>query len=76
MPLPSISVAIKDDEGQDVPQGDAGELCIKGPNVMLGYYNQPAETAKAFTADGYMRTGDIGVLGDDGYARIIDRKKT
>ena len=75
LPLPSISVAIKDDEGRDVPQGDAGELCIKGPNVMLGYYNQPAETAKAFTADGYMRTGDIGVLGDDGYARIIDRKK-
>ncbi|MDR2298096.1 MAG: AMP-binding protein [Comamonas sp.] len=75
LPLPSISVAIKDDDGQDVPLGEAGELCIKGPNVMPGYYNQPAETAKAFTADGYMRTGDIGVLGDDGYARIIDRKK-
>ncbi|MDR0214416.1 MAG: AMP-binding protein [Comamonas sp.] len=75
LPLPSILVAIKDDNGQDVPLGEAGELCIKGPNVMPGYYNQPAETAKAFTADGYMRTGDIGVLGDDGYARIIDRKK-
>ena len=75
LPLPSISVAIKDDDGNDVPLGQAGELCIKGPNVMLGYYNQPAETAKAFTADGYMRTGDIGVLDEEGYTRIIDRKK-
>ncbi|MPS95053.1 AMP-binding protein, partial [Comamonas sp.] len=75
LPLPGISVAIKDDEGRDLPNGQAGELCIKGPNVMQGYYNQPAETAKAFTADGYMRTGDIGVLDDEGYTRIIDRKK-
>ena len=75
LPLPSISVAVKDDDGHDVPIGQPGELCIKGPNVMLGYYNQPAETAKAFTADGYMRTGDIGVLDGEGYTRIIDRKK-
>ena len=75
LPLPSISVAIKDDEGRNLPNGQAGELCIKGPNVMHSYYNQPAETAKAFTADGYMRTGDIGVLDDEGYTRIIDRKK-
>lgn len=75
LPLPGIAIAVKDDEGRDQPPGTAGELCIKGPNVMLGYYNQPAETAKAFTADGYLRTGDIGVLGEGGYIRIIDRKK-
>ena len=51
------------------------QLCIKGPNVMRGYYNQPDETAKAFTADGYMRTGDIGVMDQEGFTRIIDRKK-
>ncbi|MEX8192573.1 AMP-binding protein [Comamonas guangdongensis] len=75
LPLPGISVAIKDDAGDDVPTGQPGELCIKGPNVMHSYYNQPAETAKAFTADGYMRTGDIAVLDAEGYTRIIDRKK-
>ena len=75
LPLPGISVAIKDDDGSNVAIGQAGELCIKGPNVMTGYYNQAAETAKAFTADGYMRTGDIGVLDEEGYTRIIDRKK-
>ncbi|CAM4145283.1 AMP-binding protein [Comamonas aquatilis] len=75
LPLPGISVAIKDDEGNSLPIGESGELCIKGPNVMRGYYNQPVETTKAFTADGYMRTGDIGVLDDEGYTRIIDRKK-
>jgi acyl-CoA synthetase (AMP-forming)/AMP-acid ligase II len=75
LPLPGISIAIKDDEGRDLPPGEAGELCIKGPNVMRGYYNQPAETAKTFTADGYMRTGDIGVMDAEGYTRIIDRKK-
>ncbi|GGH52836.1 long-chain-fatty-acid--CoA ligase [Comamonas phosphati] len=75
LPLPGISIAIKDDEGRDLPLGEAGELCIKGPNVMRGYHNQPAETAKAFTTDGYLRTGDIGVMDAEGYARIIDRKK-
>ncbi|MCR6480848.1 AMP-binding protein [Variovorax sp. ZS18.2.2] len=75
LPLPSIEIAIKDDEGNSVPVGQSGELCIKGPNVMTGYYNQPAETAAAFTADGFMRTGDIAVMQDDGYSRIVDRKK-
>lgn len=75
LPLPGISIAIKDDEGRDLPIGEAGELCIKGPNVMRGYYNQSTETAKAFTDDGYMRTGDIGVMDAEGYTRIIDRKK-
>ncbi|WP_431275028.1 AMP-binding protein [Variovorax ureilyticus] len=75
LPLPSIEIAIKDDEGRSLPPGEAGELCIKGPNVMAGYYNQPAETAAAFTADGFMRTGDIAVMQTDGYSRIVDRKK-
>lgn len=75
LPLPSIEIAIKDDDGNSLPVGQAGELCIKGPNVMKGYYNQPAETAAAFTADGFMRTGDIAVMQEDGYSRIVDRKK-
>ncbi|WP_280188416.1 AMP-binding protein [Delftia sp. PS-11] len=75
LPLPGITIAIKDDEGRDLPLGEPGELCIKGPNVMTGYYNQPQETAKAFTADGYMRTGDIGIMDAQGFTRIIDRKK-
>ncbi len=75
LPLPGISIAIKDDDGNSVPQGASGEICIKGPNVMMGYYNQPAENAKAFTADGYMRTGDIGIMDARGYTKIVDRKK-
>jgi len=75
LPLPSIEIAIKDDDGNSLPVGESGELCIKGPNVMTGYYNQPAETAAAFTADGFMRTGDIAVMQEDGYSRIVDRKK-
>ncbi|MDD0811401.1 AMP-binding protein [Curvibacter sp. RS43] len=75
LPLPSIDIAIKDDAGHTVPQGQSGEICIKGPNVMTGYYQQPAENEKAFTADGFMRTGDIGVMDEKGYTRIIDRKK-
>ncbi|AGU51990.1 acyl-CoA ligase [Variovorax paradoxus B4] len=75
LPLPSIEIAIKDDEGNSLPVGAPGELCIRGPNVMAGYYNQPAETAAAFTADGFMRTGDIAVMQEDGYSRIVDRKK-
>ena len=75
LPLPGIEIAIKDDEGNSLPQGASGEICIKGPNVMAGYYNQPEESAKAFTADGFMRTGDIGVMDERGYTRIIDRKK-
>ncbi len=75
LPLPGIDIAIKDDAGADLPLGESGEICIRGPNVMRGYYNQPEETAKAFTADGFMRTGDIGVMDARGYTRIIDRKK-
>lgn len=75
LPLPGIDIAIKDDAGASLPVGATGEICIKGPNVMPGYYNQPEENAKAFTADGFMRTGDIGVMDEGGYIRIIDRKK-
>ena len=75
LPLPGIDIAIKDDEGNSLPQGASGEICIRGPNVMTGYYNQPEENAKAFTADGFMRTGDIGIMDPQGYTRIIDRKK-
>ncbi|WP_343733831.1 AMP-binding protein [Acidovorax sp.] len=75
LPLPGIDIAIKDDEGNSLPQGESGEICIRGPNVMTGYYNQPEENAKAFTPDGFMRTGDIGIMDPQGYTRIIDRKK-
>ena len=75
LPLPSIDIAIKNDEGVTQNIGEAGEICIKGPQVMVGYYLQPDENAKAFTQDGYMRTGDIGVMDDQGYTKIIDRKK-
>ena len=75
LPLPGIDIAIKDDEGQNLPVGSSGEICIRGPNVMTGYYNQPAENAKTFTADGFMRTGDIGIMDEQGFTRIVDRKK-
>jgi long-chain acyl-CoA synthetase len=75
LPLPSIEIGIKDDDGKSLPLGESGEICIKGPQVMTGYYRQPEETEKAFTHDGFMRTGDIGVMDENGYTRIIDRKK-
>ena len=75
LPLPSIEIAIKDDDANSVGIGESGEICIRGPQVMTGYYKQPEENEKAFTADGFMRTGDIGIMDADGYTRIIDRKK-
>lgn len=75
LPLPSIEIAIKDDDGQDQQPGESGEICIKGPNVMQGYYNQPEETRRAFTEDGFLRTGDIGLMESNGRIRIVDRKK-
>lgn len=75
LPLPSIEIAIKDEAGNSLPQGQSGEICIKGPNVMTGYYNQPEENAKAFTADGFMRTGDVGIMDERGYTKIVDRLK-
>jgi acyl-CoA synthetase (AMP-forming)/AMP-acid ligase II len=75
LPLPSVDIAIKDDDGLSLPVGASGEICIRGPQVMTGYYLQPTENEKAFTADGFMRTGDIGIMDSQGYTRIIDRKK-
>lgn len=75
LPLPSIEIAIKDDDGNSLNIGESGEICIKGPQVMVGYYNQPEENRKAFTVDGFMRTGDVGIMDDEGYTKIIDRKK-
>jgi long-chain acyl-CoA synthetase len=75
LPLPGVEIAIKDDEGVSLPVRSSGEICIKGPNVMVGYYNKPEENAKAFTADGFMRTGDIGIMDERGYTKIVDRKK-
>jgi len=75
LPLPGVEIAIKDDAGRSLPVGDSGEICIRGPNVMTGYHRQPTETAEAFTADGFMRTGDIGIMDAQGYTKIVDRKK-
>ena len=75
LPVPSTYLAIRDDDGNDLPLGTAGEICAKGPQVMVGYWNRPEETAKVMTADGYFRTGDIGVMTADGYTKIVDRKK-
>jgi long-chain acyl-CoA synthetase len=75
VPVPSTYVSIRDDDGNEMPIGQAGEICAKGPQVMAGYWNRPDETAKVMTADGYFRTGDIGVMGTDGFIKIVDRKK-
>ena len=75
LPVPSTWLSIRDDDGNELPLGEAGEICAKGPQVMAGYWNRPDETAKVMTADGYFRTGDIGVMDERGYTRIVDRKK-
>jgi long-chain acyl-CoA synthetase len=75
LPVPSTYISIRDDDGNEVPLGQAGEICAKGPQVMAGYWNRPDETAKVMTRDGYFRTGDIGVMTPDGYTKIVDRKK-
>ncbi|MGA0612293.1 long-chain-fatty-acid--CoA ligase [Caldimonas sp. KR1-144] len=75
MPIPSTEIAIRDDEGRDLPFGEPGEICIRGPQVMAGYWNRPDETAKVMTEDGYFKSGDIGVMDERGYVKIVDRKK-
>ena len=75
LPVPSTYLSIRDDDGNELPLGQPGEICAKGPQVMAGYWNRPDETAKVMTADGYFRTGDIGVMTADGYTKIVDRKK-
>ncbi|MET4067219.1 long-chain acyl-CoA synthetase [Bradyrhizobium sp. S3.2.6] len=75
IPVPSTWISIRDDDGNELPLGQPGEICAKGPQVMSGYWNRPEETAKVMTADGYFRTGDIGIMDEKGYTKIVDRKK-
>ncbi len=75
LPIPSTEIVIRDDDGVDVALGEIGEICIRGPQVMAGYWNRPDETAKVMTADGFFKSGDIGFMNADGYVKIVDRKK-
>ncbi|SIT42204.1 acyl-CoA synthetase (long-chain-fatty-acid--CoA ligase) [Paraburkholderia piptadeniae] len=75
LPLPSTEVSIRDDDGNELSVGQAGELCIRGPQVMAGYWNRPDETAKVMTADSFFRSGDIATMNEDGFVKIVDRKK-
>ncbi|MQY50485.1 long-chain-fatty-acid--CoA ligase FadD [Rhodocyclus tenuis] len=75
LPISSTEVLILDDNGKEVPLGKPGELCVRGPQVMKGYFNRPDETANVFTADGFLRTGDVAVMDERGFVRIVDRKK-
>jgi long-chain acyl-CoA synthetase len=75
LPLPNVDIRIIDDSGNDVPLGSPGEIAIKGPQVMSGYWERPEETAKSFTADGFFKSGDIGVMDERGYIKVVDRKK-
>ena len=75
LPMPSTEIVLRDDDDKDVPLGQPGEICIRGPQVMPGYWQRPDETAKVIGADGFLHTGDIGVMDDKGFVRIVDRKK-
>ncbi len=75
LPLPDTDVKLLDESGHEVEQGESGEVCIKGPQVMQGYWNKPEANVAAFTPDGYFRTGDVGVITTEGFLRIVDRKK-
>ncbi|WP_274709160.1 long-chain-fatty-acid--CoA ligase [Nitratireductor luteus] len=75
LPLPSTDIAIRDENGKDVKQGEVGEICIRGPQVMAGYWNLPEATEKAIAQDGFFKSGDMGVMDENGYVKIVDRKK-
>jgi long-chain acyl-CoA synthetase len=75
LPLPSTEIAIRDDDGNDLPLGEVGEICIRGPQVMAGYWNRPDETAKVMTKDGFFKSGDMGFMDERGYTKVVDRKK-
>lgn len=75
LPLSGTEISLRDDDGREVPRGEPGELCVRGPQVMAGYWQDPETTAAAMTADGFLRTGDIATMDDEGYFRIVDRKK-
>ena len=75
LPIPGTDIAIRDEKGKDLPLGEVGEICIRGPQVMKGYWNRPDETAKVMTGDGFFRSGDMGFMDEKGYTKIVDRKK-
>ncbi len=75
LPMPSTDIVILDDDGRPVPLGTAGEIAIRGPQVMAGYWQRPEETANVMTADGYFKSGDVGIMDERGYTKIVDRKK-
>jgi long-chain acyl-CoA synthetase len=75
LPIPSTDISIQDDDGKSLPIGEIGELCVRGPQVMKGYWNRPDETAKVLSADGWLRTGDIARIDEKGFVYIVDRKK-
>jgi len=75
LPLPNVDIRIVDEEGREVPAGEPGEIALKGPQIMAGYWQRPDETAAAMTPDGYFKSGDIGVMDEKGFVRIVDRKK-
>ncbi|MER8641687.1 long-chain fatty acid--CoA ligase [Mesorhizobium sp. M1252] len=75
LPLPSTEIVIRDDDGNNLPLGEVGEICIRGPQVMAGYWNRPDETAKVMTKDGFFKSGDMGFMDERGYTKIVDRKK-
>jgi long-chain acyl-CoA synthetase len=75
VPIPSTEAAILDDDGAELPLGEVGEICVRGPQVMKGYWNRPDETARVLTPDGWLRTGDMGYMDERGYVKITDRKK-
>jgi len=75
LPIPGTEIAILDDDGVELPNGTPGEICIRGPQVMAGYWNQAEETKRFISADGFFKSGDIGIMDDDGYITIVDRKK-
>ncbi len=75
LPMPSTEIAILDDDGKPVPLGERGEIAIRGPQVMAGYWNKPEETANVMTADGFFKSGDVGIMDERGYTKIVDRKK-
>ena len=75
LPVPRTEIKTIDDDGNETPVGEPGELCVKGPQVMRGYWQRPEDTRKSFTEDGYFKTGDVALVQEDGYLRIVDRKK-
>lgn len=75
LPLPSTDIEIRDEDGNTLPLGEVGEICIRGPQVMAGYWQRPEETAKVMSADGFFRSGDMGLMDERGYTKIVDRKK-